>query len=172
MARQFAEAVEAVKPGGIIARAVAEDGGARVQGIMPAFLQALEAPVSAEEKLIITPHLQERKAVMLQMSDAFVVLPGGLGTFDEFFDVATEAQLALPPGPDLDVLEARTGAPFVVVGGTRHPPTALPVPIPVDQAATDRLPEGAPLEVQAPPPTRSAAEQAGRVKDYLVKKRG
>ncbi len=85
---------------GIVAKA-AQDGGAKVQGIIPAFLQALEGggPVSAEEKLIVTPHLQERKALMLQMSDAFVVLPGGLGTFDEFFDVATEAQLGVHKKP-------------------------------------------------------------------------
>jgi uncharacterized protein (TIGR00730 family) len=85
---------------GEVARA-AQGGGAPVQGIIPAFLQALEnsAPVSAEEKLIVTPHLQERKALMLQMSDAFVVLPGGLGTFDEFFEVATEAQLGVHRKP-------------------------------------------------------------------------
>jgi uncharacterized protein (TIGR00730 family) len=83
---------------GDVAKA-AEAGGADVQGIIPAFLQSLEAPVSAEEKLIVTPHIQERKALMLQMSDAFVVLPGGLGTFDEFFEVATEAQLGVHTKP-------------------------------------------------------------------------
>jgi hypothetical protein len=83
---------------GEVARA-AEAGGAPVQGIMPAFLQALEPPVSAEEKLIVTPHIQERKALMLNMSDAFLVLPGGLGTFDEFFEVATEAQLSVHKKP-------------------------------------------------------------------------
>ncbi|HMH64258.1 MAG TPA: TIGR00730 family Rossman fold protein, partial [Rhizomicrobium sp.] len=70
-----------------------------IQGIMPAFLQALEPGVSPQEKLIITPHMQERKALMLQMSDAFIVLPGGLGTFDEFFEVATEAQLRVHAKP-------------------------------------------------------------------------
>ena len=74
-------------------------GGAEVQGIIPAFLQDLEKPVSPEEKLIVTPHIQERKALMLQMSDAFLVLPGGLGTFDEFFEVATEAQLGVHQKP-------------------------------------------------------------------------
>lgn len=79
----------------------AQEAGSRVQGIIPAFLQALEnaAPVTPEEKLIVTPHLQERKAIMLQMSDAFIVLPGGLGTFDEFFEVATEAQLGVHKKP-------------------------------------------------------------------------
>ncbi len=83
---------------GVVAKAV-QDGGQSVQGIIPAFLQNLEPPVSAEEKLIVTPHIQERKALMLQMSDAFVVLPGGLGTFDEFFEVATEAQLGVHKKP-------------------------------------------------------------------------
>jgi uncharacterized protein (TIGR00730 family) len=83
---------------GDVARA-AQTGGAMVQGIIPAFLQSLEPPVSAEEKLIVTPHIQERKALMLQMSDAFMVLPGGLGTFDEFFEVATEAQLGVHKKP-------------------------------------------------------------------------
>jgi uncharacterized protein (TIGR00730 family) len=77
---------------GDVARA-ALDGGSHIQGIMPAFLQALEPGVSPQEKLIVTPHMQERKNLMLQMSDAFIVLPGGLGTFDEFFEVAVEAQL-------------------------------------------------------------------------------
>ena len=77
----------------------AQAGGAVVQGIIPAFLQALEPPVSEEEKLIVTPHIQERKALMLKMSDAFMVLPGGLGTFDEFFEVAVEAQLGVHAKP-------------------------------------------------------------------------
>ncbi len=83
---------------GDVAKA-AQAGGADVQGIIPSFLQALEPPISEEEKLIVTPHIQERKALMLQMADAFVVLPGGLGTFDEFFEVATEAQLGVHKKP-------------------------------------------------------------------------
>ncbi len=83
---------------GDVARS-AQAGGAVVQGIIPAFLQALEPPISAEEKLIVTTHIQERKNLMLGMSDAFVVLPGGLGTFDEFFEVAVEAQLGVHDKP-------------------------------------------------------------------------
>ena len=83
---------------GEVARAVL-DGGSSIKGIMPAFLQALEPEVSSQEKLIVTPHLQERKTLMLQMSDAFIVLPGGLGTFDEFFEVAVEAQLGVHAKP-------------------------------------------------------------------------
>jgi uncharacterized protein (TIGR00730 family) len=83
---------------GDVARA-ALDGGSDIQGIMPAFLQALEPEVSPQEKLIVTPHMQERKTLMLEMSDAFLVLPGGLGTFDEFFEVVTEAQLGVHAKP-------------------------------------------------------------------------
>jgi uncharacterized protein (TIGR00730 family) len=83
---------------GDVARAALE-GGSQIQGIMPAFLQALEPEVSPQEKLIVTPHMQERKNLMLEMSDAFIVLPGGLGTFDEFFEVVTEAQLGVHNKP-------------------------------------------------------------------------
>src|ERR1700744_2339700 len=83
---------------GDVAKA-ALDSGSSIQGIMPAFLQALEPGVSPQEKLIITPHMQERKQLMLEMSDAFIVLPGGLGTFDEFFEVAVEAQLGVHKKP-------------------------------------------------------------------------
>jgi uncharacterized protein (TIGR00730 family) len=113
---------------GEVAKA-AQEAGAEVQGIIPAFLQALEniAPVSAEEKLIVTPHLQERKALMLQMSDAFMVLPGGLGTFDEFFEVATEAQLGVHKKPIIvvnadgffDALDAMLGQ--IVAKGFARP---------------------------------------------------
>ena len=83
---------------GEVAKAVLE-GGQNIQGIMPGFLQALEPAVSPQEKLIVTPHMQERKTLMLQMSDAFLVLPGGLGTFDEFFEVVVEAQLGVHKKP-------------------------------------------------------------------------
>lgn len=83
---------------GETARAVTAGGG-RIQGVMPDFLHALDPGVTEEEKLIVTPHMQERKTLMLRMSQAFVVLPGGLGTHDEFFEVVTEAQLGVHEKP-------------------------------------------------------------------------
>ncbi len=77
---------------GEVARA-ASDGGANVRGILPEFLKHLEPPLHTKEKVVITPDLQSRKTLMLAQSDAFVVLPGGLGTFDEYFEVLTSAQL-------------------------------------------------------------------------------
>jgi len=83
---------------GDVAKA-AQDGGALVQGIIPGFLQALEPPISEEEELIVTTNLQERKTLMLKIADAFLVLPGGLGTLDEFFEIVTEAQLGVHQKP-------------------------------------------------------------------------
>jgi uncharacterized protein (TIGR00730 family) len=77
---------------GEVARA-ARDAGASVIGILPAFLRHLEPPLKSAEELIVTPDLQQRKARMLALARAFVILPGGLGTLDEYFEVVTSAQL-------------------------------------------------------------------------------
>lgn len=77
---------------GEVARA-ARDGGAPVQGILPEFLKHLEPPLKTKEEVIVTADLQSRKTLMLSLADAFVVLPGGLGTLDEYFEILTTAQL-------------------------------------------------------------------------------
>lgn len=71
----------------------ATDAGAHVKGILPNFLRAVEKPPEWEQDLTLTADLQLRKTKMLADSDAFVVLPGGAGTMDEFFEVVTSAQL-------------------------------------------------------------------------------
>jgi hypothetical protein len=83
---------------GKVARAV-RDGGATVTGILPAFLRHLEPPLGHGETVLVTPSLFERKDKMIAMADAFVVLPGGLGTMDEFFEVVTSAQLGVHKKP-------------------------------------------------------------------------
>jgi uncharacterized protein (TIGR00730 family) len=67
--------------------------GAHVTGVLPEFLRHLEPPSRDAQKMIVTADLQERKRLMLAYSDAFAVLPGGLGTLDEFFEAVTSAQL-------------------------------------------------------------------------------
>ncbi|MGA7674115.1 MAG: TIGR00730 family Rossman fold protein [Rhizomicrobium sp.] len=81
----------------------ARDGGAHVSGFLPQFLRWVELPPEWEKDLIITPDLQERKTRMLAMADAFVVLPGGAGTMDEFFEVVTSASLGVLNKPILVV---------------------------------------------------------------------
>jgi uncharacterized protein (TIGR00730 family) len=77
---------------GHVARA-ARDGGAPILGIMPEFLKHLEPPLANKEEVVITPDLQSRKSLMLSRADAFLILPGGLGTLDEYFEVLSSAQL-------------------------------------------------------------------------------
>ena len=77
---------------GQVARS-ARDSGAPVIGIVPEFLRHLEPPLKRAEELIITPDLYQRKDRMMALASAFVILPGGLGTLDEFFEVLTSAQL-------------------------------------------------------------------------------
>lgn len=78
----------------------AHDAGSKVIGIMPEFLRHLEPPLKGEmEEVLIVPDLFTRKDRMIAMSDAFAVLPGGLGTLDEFFEVITSAQLLVHAKP-------------------------------------------------------------------------
>ena len=83
---------------GVTARA-ARDAGVMVQGILPGFLRDIEPPLTHGETTEIVPDLFERKQKMIARSDAFVVLPGGLGTYDEFFEVLTAGQLGVEHKP-------------------------------------------------------------------------
>ncbi|MBV9063898.1 MAG: TIGR00730 family Rossman fold protein, partial [Alphaproteobacteria bacterium] len=84
---------------GEVARA-ALTSGAEVIGIRPSLLDHLERPQGGIE-MIPTPDLFQRKQKMIAMSDAFLILPGGLGTLDEFFEVVTTAQLRVHAKPIL-----------------------------------------------------------------------
>jgi uncharacterized protein (TIGR00730 family) len=75
--------------------------GGRVIGVIPRFLEEREARRKdlTEQHTVATMH--ERKAKMAELSDAFVVLPGGLGTLDETFEILTWRQLRLHDHPIL-----------------------------------------------------------------------
>ena len=77
---------------GELARSVREHH-AKVTGIIPDFLRHLEPPLQIASELIITRDMNERKSKMFAAADAFVVLPGGLGTLDELAEAMTGAQL-------------------------------------------------------------------------------
>jgi hypothetical protein len=78
---------------GEVARATMQ-AGARVIGIRPTVLDHLELPQGGIE-MIPTSDLFERKQRMIARSHAFLILPGGLGTLDELFEVVTTAQLGM-----------------------------------------------------------------------------
>jgi hypothetical protein len=83
---------------GVVARA-ARDGGAPVIGIIPEHLDAVEITQDGLTELHVTQNMHERKKMMFDRSDAFVILPGGLGTLDETFEIMTWAQLSLHRKP-------------------------------------------------------------------------
>ena len=85
---------------GFVARA-AIDAGGDVVGVIPEHLDRIEIIQTGLTETIITQTMHERKKIMFDRSDAFVVLPGGLGTMDETFEVLTWAQLGLHDRPIL-----------------------------------------------------------------------
>ncbi|HEX7775377.1 MAG TPA: TIGR00730 family Rossman fold protein [Parvibaculum sp.] len=77
---------------GALARAVLEGGG-RVTGVIPEFLFKEEVPLHSVSELIVTDSMHTRKRTMFDRSDAFVALPGGVGTLEELIEMLTWAQL-------------------------------------------------------------------------------
>jgi hypothetical protein len=77
---------------GVLARAVMEHGG-RVTGIIPQFLRDREVMLREVDDLVVTADMHERKRIMFERSDAFVALPGGIGTLEEVVEMMTWAQL-------------------------------------------------------------------------------
>lgn len=77
---------------GIVARTVMENGG-EATGIIPQFLKDREVMLKEVSELIVTADMHERKRIMFERSDAFVALPGGIGTLEEVIEVMTWAQL-------------------------------------------------------------------------------
>ena len=77
---------------GKLADAVLEAGG-RITGVIPDFLKTKEVAHFEVSDLVITQNMHERKQLMYDLADAFLILPGGFGTLDEFFEVTTWAQL-------------------------------------------------------------------------------
>jgi len=74
-------------------------GGGMVTGIIPDFLMRHEVGHTGVSELEIVATMHERKARMAELSDGFVVLPGGLGTLDEMFEIITWKQLGLHTKP-------------------------------------------------------------------------
>ena len=83
---------------GVLADSVLEAGG-RVIGIIPESLLAREVGHLGLTELRIVGSMHERKALMADLSDAFIALPGGYGTFEEFCEVVTWSQLGFHVKP-------------------------------------------------------------------------
>jgi uncharacterized protein (TIGR00730 family) len=85
---------------GVIADAVLEAGGT-VLGVIPEFLTLMEVAHAGATEMVVTDSMHTRKRRLYEESDAFLVMPGGLGTFDEAFEIITWRQLRLHDKPIL-----------------------------------------------------------------------
>lgn len=83
---------------GLVANATLDAGG-RVVGIIPEFLLQREAGHPALSETIVVKTMHERKLQMFERSDAFIVLPGGIGTLEELFEVLSWRTLGLHTKP-------------------------------------------------------------------------
>ncbi|WP_337061930.1 TIGR00730 family Rossman fold protein [Kineococcus sp. G2] len=88
------------------AEAAARAAGARTTGVMPKALMEVELPPEGLGELVVTDDMRERKAEMDARADAFIVLPGGLGTLEELFEIWVARTIGLHTKPlavlDLD----------------------------------------------------------------------
>jgi hypothetical protein len=85
---------------GAVATSVLDHGGT-VTGIIPDFLRMRENALTRVQEMIVTPDMHERKRLMFEHSDAFVALPGGLGTLEELVEQLTWKQLGRHAKPVL-----------------------------------------------------------------------
>lgn len=85
---------------GTVARACLDAGG-KVTGVIPRFLEEREVMLRRVEDLVITDDMHERKRRMFDEADAFVALPGGIGTLEEVVEMITWAQLGRHKKPVL-----------------------------------------------------------------------
>ena len=83
---------------GLVAEA-AQAAGAPAMGVIPQHLMAREKGRARLDTMVVTEDMHERKKVMFMNSDAIVVLPGGAGSLDEFFEVLTWRQIGLHGKP-------------------------------------------------------------------------
>jgi uncharacterized protein (TIGR00730 family) len=99
---------------GILANAALKAGG-KVVGIIPQFLKQREAGHPALSETVVVETMHERKLQMFERADAFVVLPGGLGTLEEFFEVLSWRTLGLHSKPIVIVDQGGYWAPLVAL---------------------------------------------------------
>jgi uncharacterized protein (TIGR00730 family) len=83
---------------GIVARAAMAEGG-HVTGIIPDHLYKREVGLDGLDELLVVDTMHTRKAEMVARSDAFIILPGGIGTLDEMMEILTWRQLELHDKP-------------------------------------------------------------------------
>lgn len=83
---------------GQVAKGVLDNNGKTI-GVIPEFLKLKEVYHPNLTELLVTDNMHDRKVIMYEKSDGFMILPGGFGTMDEFFEITTWGQLGLHTKP-------------------------------------------------------------------------
>jgi uncharacterized protein (TIGR00730 family) len=99
---------------GVVADAVLAGGGT-VLGVIPRFLRDLEVAHAGATDMVVTDSMHVRKTRLYTEADAFLIMPGGLGTFDEAFEIITWKQLRLHDKPILICDAAGWAGPLVAL---------------------------------------------------------
>jgi uncharacterized protein (TIGR00730 family) len=149
---------------GILARAVLAGGG-KVTGIIPQFLRDREVMLKEATELVVTADMHERKRIMFERADAFVALPGGLGTLEEVVEIATWAQLERHAKPVLMVNISGFWDPLIALfrrmaeDGFLHKPFLAGPDLPIRFCAdvAEVIPAISTLLAETPEPAVSAA---------------
>ena len=139
---------------GALAESVIEHGGA-VTGVIPDFLVNREHMLLSVQERLITRDMHERKRVMFERADAFVALPGGVGTLEELVEQLTWAQLGRHKKPILALNIARFWDPLCALLEQMEKLDFIRANLPVTLLVADRVEEILPKLVAA---ARSVAE--------------
>jgi uncharacterized protein (TIGR00730 family) len=133
---------------GALAQAVISHGGAAL-GIIPEFLTTRERPRRLSQDLIVTRDMHERKSAMFDNADAFVALPGGIGTLEELVEQLTWAQLGRHRKPILIANISRYWDPLLTLVAHMRERGFLPASLPVDFLVAERVEDILPMLRQA-----------------------
>jgi uncharacterized protein (TIGR00730 family) len=139
---------------GALAESVIDHGGA-VTGVIPDFLVNREHMLLSVQERLITRDMHERKWVMFERADAFVALPGGVGTLEELVEQLTWAQLGRHKKPILALNIARFWDPLCALLEQMEKLDFIRANLPVTLLVADRVEEILPELVAA---ARSVAE--------------
>jgi uncharacterized protein (TIGR00730 family) len=150
---------------GAVAKSTLDHGG-KVTGIIPDFLRARENALTRVQEMVVTPDMHERKRLMFERSDAFVALPGGIGTLEELVEQMTWQQLGRHAKPVLLANIDNFWEPLLALLGhmraTQFIRPALPLEILKAERVEDILPRLRAAAARAPDSAKVLAPEVAR----------
>src|SRR6476659_1984187 len=150
---------------GAVAKSTLDHGGS-VTGIIPDFLRSREHMLTRVQEMIVTPDMHERKRLMFEHSDAFVALPGGIGTLEELVEQLTWQQLGRHSKPVLVANIANFWEPLLALlahmRSTAFIRPSLPLQVLQAERVEDILPRLRAAAARAPDTGRELAPDVAR----------